>query len=89
MTDNQALTLALNAHYAPEDVSNRILAAVRVAGLDPQQLSRDAAALFDEFHGGGRESTRTLARAVGLASGQRVLDVGCGVGGPAGYRLLR
>ena len=46
MTDNQALTLALNAHYAPEDVSNRILAAVRVAGLDPQQLSRDAAALW-------------------------------------------
>jgi len=83
MTDNQTLTLALNAHYAPEDVSNRILAAVRVAGLDPQQLSRDAAALFDEFHGGGRESTRTLARAVGLASGQRILDVGCGVGGPA------
>jgi SAM-dependent methyltransferase len=74
---------ALNRHYAPEDVSARILHSLRAAGFDPAQLTRDDAALFDEFHGGGRESTRALARAIELAPGTRVLDIGCGIGGPA------
>ncbi len=78
-----ALDEALNRHYAPEDVSARILHSLRAAGLDPEHLTRDDAALFDEFHGGGRESTRAVARAIALAPGTRVLDIGCGIGGPA------
>lgn len=77
------LTDALNRHYAPQDVSARILESIRAAGLDPDRLSRDEASMFDEFHGGGRESTRALARDIALAPGTRVLDVGCGIGGPA------
>ena len=77
------LTDALNRHYAPQDVSARILGSIRAAGLDPDRLSRDEASMFDEFHGGGRESTRALARDIALAPGTRVLDVGCGIGGPA------
>ena len=78
-----ALSEALNRHYAPGDVAARIEGALRAAGIDPARLTRDQAATFDEFHGGGRESTRALAKFVGLAPGMRVLDVGCGIGGPA------
>lgn len=77
------LNEALNRHYAPEDVSARILASIRAAGLDPDRLTREDASMFDEFHGGGRESTRAFARGIELAPGTRVLDVGCGIGGPA------
>lgn len=73
----------IDTHYGPVDLCARIEAAVRAAGLDPATLSRDDLATFDEFHSGGRTSTRELARLAGLAQGLRVLDVGCGVGGPA------
>ena len=77
------LSAALNRHYAPGDVAARIEQALRRAGIDPGELTRDQAATFDEFHGGGRESTRALATFVGLLPGTRVLDIGCGIGGPS------
>jgi ubiquinone/menaquinone biosynthesis C-methylase UbiE len=43
----------------------------------------DALAPLDQFHGGGKEATRTLARQAGVTAGMRVLDVGGGLGGPA------
>jgi len=78
-----ALGTALNRHYAPGDVWARIVESLRAAGHDPDHLTRDVAAQFDEFHGGGRESTRALARFAGIAEGMRILDVGSGIGGPA------
>lgn len=77
----------INRHYGTGDLPARILARLRDAGKDPGALTRDDLAAFDEFHTGGRESTRALARLAGLrdgaGNGRRVLDVGSGVGGPA------
>ncbi len=39
----------------------------------------------DEFHLGGLPVTAALAKDLGLAPGMHVLDVGCGIGGPARY----
>ena len=77
------LDAELSRHYAPGNVWARIVERLRAAGHDPAQLTRDVAAQFDEFHGGGRESTRALARFAGLGPGLQILDVGCGIGGPA------
>ncbi len=74
---------SLNEHYAPTDISARILEGLRSAGKDLERLTRDDLAPFDEFHGGGRESTRGLARLAALAPGMHLLDLGSGVGGPA------
>lgn len=38
---------------------------------------------FDEFHIRGRTATRELALLAELKEGMRVLDLGCGIGGPA------
>lgn len=38
---------------------------------------------IDEFHCLGREATDDLARLAVVAPGAHVLDVGCGLGGPA------
>ncbi len=74
---------SLNQHYAPTNIAARILERLQQACKDLDALSRDDLAAFDEFHGGGRESTRALARLAGLTPGARVLDIGSGVGGPA------
>lgn len=74
---------SLNQHYAPTDISARVVKALLQAGKDLDALTRDDLAPFDEFHGGGRESTRELARLAALAPGMQVLDIGSGVGGPA------
>lgn len=73
----------INEHYGRRDVSSRILEVLRGAGKDVDHLTREDVASMDEFHSGGRESTRALARFAGLRPGMRVLDVGSGVGGPA------
>jgi len=74
---------SLGDQYGDADLLARIDAALAAAGRDPARPARDDLAGFDEFHGGGRASTRELARAAGCGPGMRVLDVGAGIGGPA------
>jgi ubiquinone/menaquinone biosynthesis C-methylase UbiE len=74
---------ALSAQYAPTDISARIVARLIEAGKDPERLTREDLFSFDEFHAGGRDSTRELARSASISVGSRVLDLGCGIGGPA------
>jgi hypothetical protein len=64
---------SLNKHYAPTDIAARILDKLQQAGKDLDKLTRDDLAPFDEFHGGGRESTRELARLAELLPDMQVL----------------
>ena len=83
MSGAAAQAAGLGGQYGDADLLARIDAALAAAGRDPQRPGRDDLAGFDEFHGGGRASTRELAGAAGCGAGMRVLDVGCGIGGPA------
>lgn len=60
-----------------------LLEAVAASGLDLRTATPDALAPLDQFHGGGKEATRALARQAEVRAGTRVLDVGGGLGGPA------
>jgi MPBQ/MSBQ methyltransferase len=73
----------LTRHYAPGDLATAVLAAIEKAGKDPRHLTPEDLAPVDEFHVRGREATLELARAADLRAGQRVLDVGSGLGGPS------
>jgi ubiquinone/menaquinone biosynthesis C-methylase UbiE len=72
-------------HYGSKDLETNILSALEQAGKDTAQLSIDDLAGLDEFHLGWREQTARLATDLGLSAGQHVLDIGCGIGGPARY----
>ena len=77
------LSLALNAQYGDIDIAAEIFDRLQQAGKDLDRLTRDDLPAIDEFHAGGRDSTRELALIAGIRPGARVLDLGCGVGGPA------
>jgi ubiquinone/menaquinone biosynthesis C-methylase UbiE len=55
------------------------------AGLDPDRLEPDDLAALDEFHALGRAATAASARLARVAPGDRVVDVGAGIGGPARF----
>ena len=70
-------------YYNQKDLIDNILRALERAGRDIRNLTREDIARLDEFHIRGREATRELAQMAGLKEDLQVLDLGCGVGGPA------
>jgi sarcosine/dimethylglycine N-methyltransferase len=80
MTDNP-----VEAHYTNRSLGKTILAALKAAGKDLDQLTPDDLAPVDEFHGGQRPATIRLAQLVGFTGSERVLDVGSGLGGPSRF----
>ena len=77
--------VAIEGHYGRGDILSSILNALRAAGKDVAQLKPADLAAVDEFHIRGREATVELAARAALKPGQRVLDVGSGLGGSARY----
>jgi len=75
----------VEANYARDDLGNTILTALRQAGKDVDHLTPDDLAPVDEFHGGQRQATIRLAELVGFHGGERVLDIGSGIGGPSRF----
>ena len=72
-------------HYATENLEQRILAAFEAAGTPRDNLTAEDLAAVDEFHIGGREATEAIAAQMNLRAAMRLLDIGCGIGGPARY----
>jgi len=73
----------LNEHYNQPDLDQKIKTAFETIGKNIEDLTRADIAALDEFHIRGREATRELAGLAGFRQGTSVLDLGCGVGGPA------
>ncbi len=76
-------------HYARRALADTILAALEAAGKDLDHLTPDDLAPVDEFHSGQRNATVRLAQLAGVTGSERVLDVGCGIGGPSRYLASR
>jgi SAM-dependent methyltransferase len=70
-------------HYSAIDLVNRITSALTTVVPDAQVLTVDELAPLDQFHIRGMLATAELASAAGVEPSIRVLDVGCGIGGPA------
>lgn len=79
------LETAVQDHYRPANLTGRIAQALREAGKSLDRLTVEDLAPVDQYHSGGLATTKALAARAELRPGLRVLDVGCGIGGPARY----
>lgn len=78
-------TQAVASHYDQDDICAGIRAALDASNLDQSALTIDDFAGMDEVHTRGREATVEIAGLTQISSDMAVVDVGCGVGGPARY----
>jgi cyclopropane fatty-acyl-phospholipid synthase-like methyltransferase len=78
-------TSAAREHYKAAGLLPKVRAALAAFGPGETVLSAKQLAPLDQFHTRGIAATADLAVDMDLAPGMSVLDLGCGVGGPARY----
>ncbi len=82
-------TADVQDHWTRRGVLARIDAVLAELGHDPQNLTPDILATVEHLHTGGLATTRDQAERITLTENSRVLDIGCGTGGPARYLAHR
>jgi len=86
MTDTSIDTRGkVRDHYSPAGLTLRIQQALATMVPEDQTLTVAQLAPLDQFHTRGVAATAELARAADVRPSTRVLDLGCGIGGPARY----
>jgi SAM-dependent methyltransferase len=82
-------TRTISEHWGRGDVFGRIVDAMKAAGIDPDTVTVEQLAPVDHFHARGFPATKELADVLPIKAGDRIVDIGCGVGGPARYLATR
>jgi SAM-dependent methyltransferase len=90
MLDSDQVRNRVQEHYSSSDLVDRIAEALQRAGLitgilDTGLLDWSAVAPLDQFHVRGLAASQELAESLQARPGTTVLDVGCGLGGPARF----
>jgi ubiquinone/menaquinone biosynthesis C-methylase UbiE len=81
MMDN----VTIQKHYSIGSIMERITEALKKSGKDLDNLKPDDLAPVDAFHTRGKDATLELVELAQFKEGDKVLDVGCGLGGSARF----
>lgn len=76
-------------HWADRDIYGLIVAALEQASKSLDALTVEDLAPLDHFHARGFPATVELADRLPVEHGFHLLDIGCGIGGPARYFAQR
>ncbi len=79
------MAVSTQDHYASVGIVDRILAAIPYSPDDGVKLAPTQLFPFDQLHGRELLATREHTARLNAATGQHVLDIGSGIGGPARY----
>jgi SAM-dependent methyltransferase len=74
---------AIADHYGTRDLIAGVSEALRAAGFGDGPIAWEALAPLDQFHVRGAAATAQLAERLAIPAGAQLLDIGCGLGGPA------
>lgn len=80
---------AIADHWDRGDIYARIISALQQMSKPLDRLTIEDLAPVDHFHARGFPATVELADQLPVQAGQRVVDIGCGLGGPARYIARR
>jgi SAM-dependent methyltransferase len=80
---------AIAEHWARGDVYGLIVSALEKMAKPLDALTLEDLAPVDHFHARGFPATVELADRLRIQPGQHILDIGCGLGGPARYIAKR
>jgi SAM-dependent methyltransferase len=70
-------------HYTSEGITARMLAAFRAVRGSDVPITPETLAPIDHFHGKGATATEELTAVLQPKASDHLLDIGCGIGGPA------
>jgi len=76
-------------HYGNAGIAERVLAALHAAHGPEAPVTVDLLAPLDQFHGRGLAATQELVALLQPREGERLLDIGSGIGGPARWIAAR
>lgn len=76
-------------HYARTNLIGAIEAGLAQLGKSPANVTIDDLAPVDEFHIGGRSATEEIMSQLHPSPSDHLLDIGCGLGGPARFAASR
>lgn len=82
-------TRSIADHWADRDIFGLIVAALEQASKSLDSLTVEDLAPLDHFHARGFPATVELADRLPVEPGSHLLDIGCGIGGPARYFAQR
>ncbi len=85
MTDAQAIA----DHWGRGDIYGLIMSALKKTSKPLEALTVEDLAPVDHFHARGFPATVELADQLPIRPGDHILDIGCGLGGPARYIAKR
>src|SRR6476620_981297 len=80
---------AIADHWATGDVYALIVSALKKMSKPLDGLTVEDLAPVDHFHARGLPATTELADRLPIRAGQQIVDIGCGLGGPARYIAKR
>ena len=76
-------------HYSANGLTERIREALSEIASEDQIFTATDLAALDHFHTRGLLATQELATLTPIGPSTRVLDLGCGIGGPARFLAAR
>lgn len=75
----------VEAHYGKGGLLHKLESALGQDGVSLESLGPEDLVKYEHLHSGGRATTEALAEFAELSEGNKVLDLGCGIGGSSRF----